>query len=144
MHRARQETKNDQQKQENKTEKGEVHEGEREGYADLQQAVNPVLAHMHQGFQTPICIKFRHLLTLLCAPSKPYLSLNTFCKKTCPFQTPALCQQPCNLKTVRSSTSAGLHATCVYCFRRQQCLQLWWTLSSKCTGIRHSMDVLTH
>ena len=89
----------DREKRENKTEKGVVHGGDREGYSDLQQTVNPVLAHMHQGFQTPICIKLRHLLTLLCAPCNPNLSLNTLCSNMYPSQLPVLWQQPCNLKS---------------------------------------------
>jgi len=127
-----------------------VHEGDIEGYADLQQAVNPVLAHMHQGFQTPIRIELRHLLTLLCAPSIPNLSLNSLCSKTYPSQLPVLRQQPCNL-----NTPSGLQLQLMYMPPlRHLCLLPQETALPATSvdivkymcwySVRRSMDVLTH
>lgn len=49
----------------------------------LQQAVNPVLAHIDQGFETPVCIVLRHLLPRLSSSLLLPTLLGLLCTTTC-------------------------------------------------------------
>lgn len=145
MHRVGQEAKNDREKRE--TRRQIVQGGDRVGYGNLQQTVNPVLAHMHQGFQTPVCIKLRHLLTLLCGPSHPNLSLNSLCSRTYPNQLPALRQQPCNLKCPQLQLfyHAPLRQLLLLLQRTAILVTAVDFVKYMCWySVRHIIDILTH